>query len=300
MLEAVTLDQLRIFIAAADEGSFSAAGRKVRRAQSAVSQTLAALEDQFGVKLFDRTRRLPTLTPHGQVLLADARAVVGDVNLLKAHAKHLAGGLEPELSIAIDVMFPMTTLTAAVAAFHSTFPQTPLRLYVETLGAVIQPLLDGRCTLGVLGTVTLVPQHFSQERLLEVPFVHVTSPRHPLASYRRPIPSTELAKHVQLVLTDRSALTKGREFGVFSPRTWRLADLGAKHAFLRAGLGWGGMPAELVQPDISRGTLVKIVVEDAPPILAMGMSAVYRTEAPPGIAGRWFINRLKQEPALAG
>ena len=220
MLEAVTLDQLRIFIAAADEGSFSAAGRKVRRAQSAISQTLATLEGQFGVKLFDRTRRLPTLTPQGQVLLADARAVVGDVNLLRAHAKDLAGGLESELSIVIDVMFPMARLTAAVTGFHSAFPQTPLRLYVETLGAVIQPLLDGRCTLGVSGTLALVPPHFSQERLLKVSLLHVTSPRHPLASYGRPIPSTELAKHVQLVLADRSALSKGLELGVLSPRTW--------------------------------------------------------------------------------
>jgi hypothetical protein len=43
-------------------------------------------------------------------------------------------------------------------------------------------------------------------------------------------------------------LTAGREFGVFSPRTWRLADLGAKHAFLLAGLGWGGMPWDRVEP----------------------------------------------------
>src|SRR5262249_57170662 len=172
----------------------------------AISQTLATLEGQFGVKLFDRTRRLPTLTPQGRVLLADARAVVGNVDVLRAHAKHLAGGLEPELSIVVDVMFPMATLTDAVTAFHSTFPQTPLRLYVETLGAVIQPLLDGRCTLGVLGTVALVPPHFSQEWLLKIRLMHVTSPRHPLASYGRPIPSTELAKHVQLVLSDPSAL----------------------------------------------------------------------------------------------
>ena len=62
MLDAVTLDQLRTFIAAADEDSFSAVGRKLRRAQSVVSQTLAKLEGQFGVKLFDRTRRRPVLT----------------------------------------------------------------------------------------------------------------------------------------------------------------------------------------------------------------------------------------------
>jgi DNA-binding transcriptional LysR family regulator len=97
------------------------------------------------------------------------------------------------------------------------------------------------------------------------------------------------------VLTDRSTLSKGKEFGVLSPRTWRLADLGAKHAFLRAGLGWGGMPADLVESDLKRGALVKIVAADAPPKgFVLPMHAVYRTESPPGIAARWFIDRLKQ------
>ncbi len=295
MLDAVTLDQLRTFIAAADQGSFSGAGRKLRRAQSVVSKTLANLEGQFGVRLFDRARRRPALTPQGQVLLAHARTVVGDVDLLKAQAKHLAGGLEAELAVVVEVMFPMATLTAAVTAFHAAFPLTPLRLYVEALGAVIQPVLDGRCTLAISGELAFVPPQFSQEPLLHVPLVHVTSPGHALASYGGPIPSSELAKHVQLVLTDRSTLSKGKEFGVLSPRTWRLADLGAKHAFLRAGLGWGGMPAELVQSDLARGTLVKIVVADAPPRgFALSMHAVYRTEAPPGIAARWFVDRLKR------
>ena len=295
MLDAVTLDQLRTLIAAADEGSFSGAGRKLRRAQSVVSKTLANLEGQFGVKLFDRTRRRPALTPHGQVRLAHARTVLGDVDLLKAQARRLAGGLEPELSIVVEVMFPMATLTAAVTAFHTAFPLTPLRLYVEALGAVIQPVLDGRCTLAISGELAFVPPQFSKEPLLEVPLVHVTSPGHPLATYGRPIPSRELAKHIQLVLTDRSTLSKGKEFGVLSPRTWRLADLGAKHAFLRAGLGWGGMPAELIQSDLKRGTLVKIVAADAPPKgFVMSMHAVYRTESPPGVAARWFIDRLKQ------
>jgi DNA-binding transcriptional LysR family regulator len=294
MLDAVTLDQLRTFIAAADEGSFSAAGRKLRRAQSGISQTLANLEDQFGVKLFDRSRRRPLLTPQGQTLLSHARTVAGDVDRLKAHAKSLAGGLEPELSIAVDVMFPMATLTAAVAAFHAAFPLTPLRLYAETMGAVMQSVIDGRSTIGVSVELATVPAIFSQEPLLTVPLIHVTSPRHPLAKYGRPVPASELAKHIQLVLTDRSTLSKGQERGVISQRTWRLADLGAKHAFLRAGLGWGGMPAELVQSDLSRGSLVKIVAEDAPTGYVVSMRAVYRTDSPPGIAGRWFIDRLKQ------
>ena len=70
MLDAVTLDQLRTFIAAAEQGSFSAAGRKLRRAQSVVSQTLANLEGQLGVTLFDRSARYPTLTEAAKVVTA--------------------------------------------------------------------------------------------------------------------------------------------------------------------------------------------------------------------------------------
>src|SRR3979411_1197469 len=114
MLDGVSLDQVRSFIAAADEGSFSAAGRRLARAQSVVSQTLANLEGQLGVKLFDRRARYPVLTDQGRALLADARAVAGDVDLFKARAKSLAGGLEPELSVAVDIVFPLAPFTATV------------------------------------------------------------------------------------------------------------------------------------------------------------------------------------------
>ena len=83
MLDGVSLDQLRTFIAAADEGSFSAAGRRLRRAQSVVSQVLANLEGQLGVKLFDRSARFPVLTNQGRALLANARTVAGDVDLFR-------------------------------------------------------------------------------------------------------------------------------------------------------------------------------------------------------------------------
>jgi len=293
MLDGVSLDQLRTFIAAADQGSFSAAARKLGRAQSVVSQTLANLERQIGVVLFDRSGRVPVLTEQGRALIADARIVAGSVDLFKARAKGLAGGLEPELSVVADVMFPMCVLTAAVTDFQREFPETPLRLYVEALGAVVQPVLDGRCSLGVMAALPIEFPQLSRERLLAVHMVTVASPRHPLAAWAGPIPAAELAKHIQLVLTDRSTVTQGRDFGVVASRTWRLSDLGAKHIFLREGLGWGGMPRDRVESDIATGTLVQLTIQDAPP-LVMPMWATYRTDAPPGPAGRWLIDRLKQ------
>src|SRR5258708_36669207 len=108
MFDGVSLDQLRTFIAAADEGSFSAAGRRLRRAQSVVSQVLANLEGQLGVKLFDRSARVPVLTNQGRALLANARAVSGHVDLFKARAKRLAGGRGPELTAAGQRMLPLS------------------------------------------------------------------------------------------------------------------------------------------------------------------------------------------------
>src|SRR5579862_9277081 len=135
MLDGVTLDQMRTFIAAAEQGSFSAAGRKLRRAQSVVSQTLANLEGQLGVALFDRSARYPTLTEDGRALLQDARVVADHMDTFKARAKTLREGLEPELSLSVDVMFPISELVEVVARFRELFPHTPLRLFVEVLGA---------------------------------------------------------------------------------------------------------------------------------------------------------------------
>src|SRR5260370_31021168 len=109
------------------------------------------------------------------------------------------------------------------------------------------------------------------------------------------LPKSELAKPVQLVLTDRSELTAGREFGGMSPLSWRLGDRFAKHAFLLKGLGWGGMPVHAVKQDLLEGRLVKLSIEElAEESLILPMSAAYLTAKPPGPAGRWLIERLKQ------
>ena len=294
MLDGVSLDQLRAFIASADEGSFSAAARKLHRAQSVVSELVSSLEGQIGVTLFDRSGRYPALTPEGAVLLADARNISSGLDFMKARAKGMAAGLEPELSVVVDVFFPIVAITEAAKEFREKFPRTPLRLYVEALGAAYQPVLDGLAAFGIVGSLPLQPPSFASERVVGVPMVMVAARDHPLALYKGTIPKSELAKHVQLVLTDRSSLSKGREFGVMSPSTWRLADLFAKHAFLLNGLGWGGMPMHAVQDDLAVGKLVELKIEDlAPDGMILPMAAVYPIAAPPGPAGRWFIERMK-------
>lgn len=295
MLDGVSLDQLRTFIAAADEGSFSAAARKLNRVQSAVSGWVGSLEQQIGVTLFDRSARFPVLTEQGVLLLADARNIVAGVDTLKARARLMAGGMEAELSVVVDVFFPTADITRAAKAFAQRFPLTPLRLFVEGLGAGYQPVLDGRCSIGILAALPLAFPSLAGERLTEVPLVAVAAPDHPLARAGGRLPRHALAKHVQLVLTDRSSLMAGKDYGVSSPTTWRLADLSTKHAFLRDGVGWGSMPLHMVQADVRAGTLVILDTEDMPRTgFPLAISAVHRAAAPPRPAGRWFVDCLRQ------
>jgi DNA-binding transcriptional LysR family regulator len=298
MLDGVSLDQLRAFIAAVDEGSFSAGARRLHRAQSAVSELISNLEAQIDVTLFDRSERYPKLTPAGTLIAADARSVVANVDLLKARAKGISGGLEPELSVVVDVLFPFEAIAESAREFRDRFPRTPLRLFVEALGGAYKPVLDGFCSLGIVGSLPITPDNITVEPLLGVALIMVAAREHPLAAFKGDIPKSELGKHVQLVLTDRSDLTTGREFGVMSPLTWRLGDLFAKHAFLLKGLGWGGMPLHAVDQDLRDGRLVRLSIEEVPETgLILPMTAIYLTAKPPGPAGRWLVERLGQCPS---
>jgi DNA-binding transcriptional LysR family regulator len=142
------------------------------------------------------------------------------------------------------------------------------------------------------------PPQFTSERLLTIRVAMVVAPTHPLATYRAPIPATAFARHLQLLHVERSDLPADLGIGVLSSKVWLLAHLGAKLAFLRAGFGFGGLPLHLVEADLASGALVRLAPEDSPIwSSAIPMSAVYRTDSPPGPAARWLIERLKQEEA---
>ncbi len=287
-----TLDQLRVFLAVAEAGSFSAAARQLNRRQSVVSYTIANLEQQLGgLLLFDRSKRRPVLTEAGHTMLAEARKLTLGADGLRARAGGLLAGLEAELTVAVDVMMPMETLVCTLVAFRAAFPTVNLRLYIEALGSVAKLVLDRVCRVGASGPTLSLISELEQRPIGSVRIVHVAAPSHPLAKLSGRISAPEVREHVQLVLSDRSELTRGQDFGVLSPETWRLADLGAKHALLLAGLGWGGMPEASVRDDVAAGRLVLLEVE-ALPRFTYQLLAIHRTDSPPGPAARWFLAQL--------
>ena len=286
-----SVDQVRIFLAVAEEGSFNRAAKKLGRALSVVSYGVAALEAQLGVRLFEREgSRRPVLTDAGRALLADARAVADEIDALMARARGIRQGLETELALALDVMFPSSAVASVLRDFQAAFPTVDLRLHVEALGAVAALVLDGRADLAIAGPDILDLPELERRAIGSVELVPVAAPGHPLAQMPE-IPPGATRQHLQLVLTDRSPLTEGRDFSVLSPRTWRLGDLGAKHALLLEGIGWGNMPRHAVAHDLELGRLVELRLPEAPP-LNYGLYALWRKDSRPGPASSWLLEAL--------
>jgi DNA-binding transcriptional LysR family regulator len=260
-MDALTLDQIRVFIAVAETGSFSDAARTLNRAQSAVTHAIRRLEAETEMAVFDRSTYRPTLTEAGKALLVRARRIVAETALFRDHARSLARGLEPELSIAIDPMFPMPLAVQGLRAFCDHFPNVPVRVHMRSLGAGAQLVVEGTCAIGLVPYPVIEMTTLEAVPMLPVELLPVAAPSHPLAVHEGRIPAATLHDHIQLVLTDASITTEGRDFGVLSSKNWRIADLSAKKTLLVAGMGWGNMPEHMVRDELANGSLVQLDTE---------------------------------------
>jgi DNA-binding transcriptional LysR family regulator len=291
VFDPVTLDQLRAFVTVVEEGSFSAAARKLRRVQSAISTAMSNLEAQLGVALWDRSTKVATLTDEGRAVVASARRVLVEVDSLKRLTTGMVMGLEASVSLCVDALFPLSALVKLCGDFAKEFPAVNLRVDTQLMSAVAARVLDGSSTLGVATPLGIAPG-LERKVLAKVRMVPVVGPKHPLAKERGPISTTRMSDDVQIVLSERSENGVADQ-GVLSPRTWRVAELYTKHALIRANLGWGNLPEHVVRDDLKSRELVRIQpeawTEDEHTLL---LSAIYRTGAAFGPAHRWVLGQL--------
>jgi DNA-binding transcriptional LysR family regulator len=296
-MNAVTIDQLRVFRQVAETGSFSAAARAMHRAQSAITYAVQKLEGQVGASLFDRSGYRPVLSDAGRALLPRATRILEELAAFGSQARGIAGGLEPEVSLVVDALFPTELIVAALGEFQRRFASVQIRILVESLGATAQAVLDGKADLAVAMEFASTLPDLETTQIGVVELVPVAAPGHALAKINGPIAREVLRDHVQLVLSDRSKLTEGKDYGVFTVRTWRLADLGARHAMLIAGLGWGSMPLHMIAADLAEGRLARLDIRSSdgvtwPP--RPGVVLARRKDKVLGPAGRWLADKLAE------
>jgi DNA-binding transcriptional LysR family regulator len=293
-MDALTLDQFAVFVAVIEEGGFAAAARKLDRAQSAITYAIQKLEKQSGVALFDRSGYRPVLTEAGAALLPQARRVLEALAEYRQQARGIAGGLEAELSLVVDMMAPMEPLARALREMQTVFPTVRVRIEAELFGATWDALSRGDADLGLL--LEIAPfADFEINRYGTVDLVAVAAANHPLTRLPPPIASELLRGHIQLVLVSKIAVQGEHDAGVHAIHRWYLTDIRAKHALLLSGTGWGSMPRHLVAADIESGRLVELQPErwegrDHMPALPAVIA--HRKKSSLGPAGRWLFERL--------
>ena len=293
-LGSLSLDHLRVIVTIADVGSFSAAARKLRRAQSAISQAVATLEQLQGVQLFDRSGHRPQLTEIGQVLVGQARQVLASAARFEAVAASNRSGLAAELALAIDPLVPTEPLIESLRALRERYPCLPVSFTTEGLGGALRRLRNDTAALAICLLLPAVPEDIVAYPLLRIDMIPVVASGHPLASLKRPATRSDLEPHVQLVLSDPIDPSCA-SYGLSSGRLWRFVDLGRRLDFLLAGFGWCRMPNHLVGKLIAAGQLTRIEIENDPtPPEGLTIYAAHRRDHAPGVSGRWLLDELKR------
>ena len=294
MLDALTLDQLRTFVAIAEARSFRAAAARLSHVQSAVSQAIANLEGELGVRLFDRSGYRPALTPEGRALLADARAILLKVDTMRARARGLGEGLELTLPIALDPQFPLGIAAAALKDLHDTYPSVSVLMWTSPLGASIVALREGRCALAITAAEIPDPDRAGGAVV-----------RAARRGRRRSAPACG---------PSRAERASGGRAGGPSPdrgprpvaphggarlrravaRNLAVSDNETKRALILAGVGWGSLPLWLIERDLAEGRLVRIAAAEFGQQGETFTRAclAHRTDQPLGPAARAFRQAL--------
>jgi DNA-binding transcriptional LysR family regulator len=295
LIESLTLDQLRILVTVSDEGGFSAAGRALGRVQSAISQSVRALEENQGIELFDRSRQRPTLTAVGRVLVEQARAILASAQRFEAIAAGTRRGLEASLTLAIDPLVPTEPLIDSLRALKDAFPDLPVSFFTEGLGGAERRLRAGSASLAFCLLLPSVPEDLIAYPLMDRTLIPVAAAEHPLSCLARPLNREDLDAHVQLVLSDGRD-TDGPQYGVISSRVWRFVDLARRLDFLLAGFGWCKMPPYLVAQHIAAGRLKELDLSGDGPARTetLPIYAAHRRNRALGRAGNWLLDDLRR------
>ncbi len=288
----LTKDAIQVFLAVLDKGSFSAAARSIGRVPSAVSMTIANLEADLNLELFDRRGREPLPTTAARALEAKARFMLQQFELWEAQALALSKGLESRLSLAIAPELLASDWAGPLGQLAQRYPSLQVEVLAAPEDDAIRLLHEGRVQLAV---VFESPQFDSRECCQEMArenLLAVIAPDHPAIAGGRTLRTEDLAEHRQIVVA-------GREQDASPPRFlqahhhWPTDSHTAALSMLQAGLGWGFLPESLVKPQLSNGSLVELTLDNISSFSALWVDVIWSSSRPLGLGAQYFIDLIR-------
>lgn len=287
----ISLDALQILDAIDRRGSFAGAGKELHRVPSTISYTVAKLEEDLGVQVFERLGPRVALTRAGEELLREGRHLLKAAQDLELRVRRVASGWETEFSIGMDSVFSPLALEPDIRDFYAVADSTRLRIALEALTGTWEALLDRRVDL-LIGAAGDGPSGggYVSEEMGTIGFVFAVAPTHPLAGIDRPLGKADLQPYRAIVVADSARKLLPRTVGLlFGQDTLTVPDMRSKLALQMSGLGFGFLPEPLARGPIRAGLLVEKHVEEprAPETIRLAWRS-----GEEGAALAWWVDRM--------
>jgi DNA-binding transcriptional LysR family regulator len=251
-----SVDQWQVLATVVDAGGFAQAAARLHRSQSAVSYSIAQLQESLGVRLLEMQGRRAVLTATGKELLRRARVIVDQFARLEAFARAIDTGWESELKLVIDAAFPQERLLSVLTTLGGSCPHTTISLSDAVLSGAEQAITEGLADIVV---TTRVPSGFLGDWIMDVSMIAVAAPSHPLHQLQRALNLDDLALHTQAVVRDSGPESRD-EGWLGATHRWTVAGIEASRATAIAGLTYAWLPSHLVASDIKSGHLAPLTL----------------------------------------
>lgn len=290
-------DTVQVFLAVLDKGSFSAAARSLGRVPSAVSMCIANLEADLNLLLFDRSGREPRPTAAAQALETKARFLLQQFESLETQALALSQGLESRLSLAIAPELLASPWAIPLSRVAERYPALDVEVLAAPEADAINLLHEGRVQLALVFESTQFDSRECCQEMTRETLITVIAPTHPALASGRPLRMEELAEHRQILVAGRDSQERTPRF-LQAHQHWRTDSHTAALSLIQAGLGWGFLPLSLVRPQLQAGTLIQLHLDNISNSGTLWVDMVWSRRRPLGLAAQYFIELIRQQPAV--
>jgi DNA-binding transcriptional LysR family regulator len=251
----VTLDQWRVFQTIVEEGGYAQAAAKLNKSQSAISYAVAKMQDQLGIELLVIQGRKAALTEAGELMLRRARSLLEEASGIEAVAGSLNQGWEPEITIAVEIIFPLNRLLHALGRFQVIAPNTRVEVIESVLSGTEDLIRENKVDLGISGLRNL---GLSGSHIADIEFHPVCAPSHPLAQLGRKVTLRDLKRHRQIVIRDSGSDRRYSPGWQKAEQRWTFSHMRSAMEAIKSGYGFSWAPISILQEEIKCGKIMKI------------------------------------------
>ena len=254
----ISIDQWNTLVSVVESGGYAKAAELLHKSQSTLTYAIQQMEKLLAVKLFEIRGRKAVLTPTGALLYRRGKALVDEAARLERAAGELAQGWEPEVRLAVEIIFPTWLLLECLARFGAERPETRIELIESVLGGTDEALAGGKVELAI---GSAIPAGFVGDALMPVRGVCVAAPSHPLHSLGRDLTLDDLRRHRHIVIRD-SGVQRSRAAGWLNEMRWTVSYKATAIRALVMGLGYAWYPEDSIREELERGALKRLPLRE--------------------------------------